>query len=77
MAISASSEGEFKLEVTYVVNNANWTPLYDVRVSQNKESSSVTLDYLAEVQQNTGEDWAGIKLTLSTAKPGLGTLPPN
>jgi uncharacterized protein (TIGR02231 family) len=76
VAISASSEGEFKLEVTYVVNNANWTPLYDVRVSQSKESNSVTLDYLAEVQQNTGEDWTGIKLTLSTAKPGLGTLPP-
>jgi uncharacterized protein (TIGR02231 family) len=76
VAISASSEGEFKLEVTYVVNNASWTPLYDVRVSQNKESSSVTLDYLSEVQQSTGEDWAGIKLTLSTAKPGLGNLPP-
>jgi uncharacterized protein (TIGR02231 family) len=76
VAIAASSEGAFNLEVTYIVNNANWTPLYDVRVSQNKDRSSVTLDYLAEVQQSTGEDWVGIKLTLSTAKPGLGTLPP-
>ncbi|MEA5571591.1 mucoidy inhibitor MuiA family protein [Calothrix sp. UHCC 0171] len=66
--------GEFELEVSYVVNYASWTPLYDVRV--NSSSSIVNLSYLAEVTQNTGEDWEDVLLTLSTAKPGLGTLPP-
>jgi uncharacterized protein (TIGR02231 family) len=28
------------------------------------------------VQQTTGEDWTGVALTLSTAKPSLGALPP-
>ena len=42
----------------------------------NTNSSIIHLGYLAEVTQNTGEDWDDVSLTLSTAKPGLGTLPP-
>lgn len=72
--IEVNGAGEFTLEVFYVVNYASWTPLYDVRVNSN--TSVVNLSYLAEVTQNTGEDWQDITLTLSTAKPGLGTLPP-
>ncbi|MCC8455989.1 DUF4139 domain-containing protein, partial [Streptomyces rochei] len=48
--------------------------LYDLRV--NTTNNQINLNYLAEVNQNTGEDWAGVALTLSTAKPGMGTLPP-
>jgi uncharacterized protein (TIGR02231 family) len=67
-------EPKFEFEVSYVVNYASWTPLYDLRV--NSISSTVNLSYLAEVTQNTGEDWQDVALTLSTAKPGLSTLPP-
>lgn len=45
-----------------------------MRVSSTNKS--LTLSYIAEVTQNTGEDWNNVALTLSTAKPGLGTLPP-
>ncbi|BAB72818.1 mucoidy inhibitor MuiA family protein [Anabaena sp. FACHB-709] len=72
--IEAMGEGEFDLEVSYVVNHASWTPLYDLRL--NSTNKTVNLSYLAEVNQNTGEDWLDVALTLSTAKPGLGTLPP-
>lgn len=72
--IEPSGAGEFTLEVSYLVNNASWTPLYDLEVSS--ESNSLNLTYLAEVQQNTGEDWLEIDLILSSAKPGLGSLPP-
>jgi uncharacterized protein (TIGR02231 family) len=72
--IEPSGAGEFELEVGYTVNNARWTPLYDLEV--NSDSNSLELSYLAEVRQNTGEDWQGVKLILSTAKPGLGSLPP-
>jgi uncharacterized protein (TIGR02231 family) len=34
------------------------------------------LSYLAEITQTTGEDWSNVSLILSTAKPGLGTIPP-
>ncbi|NQE37839.1 mucoidy inhibitor MuiA family protein [Microcoleus asticus] len=74
VAIEASGSGNFELEVSYVVMRARWTPLYDLRV--NTTNNQINLNYLAEVNQNTGEDWTGVALTLSTAKPGMGTLPP-
>ncbi|PSB25731.1 mucoidy inhibitor MuiA family protein [Stenomitos frigidus] len=72
--IAPSGAGEFELEVSYVCDRASWQPLYDVRV--NSTDHRVHLTYLADVKQTTGEDWSAIALTLSTAKPGLGTLPP-
>ncbi len=74
VAIELSGSGNFELEVSYIVMRAQWTPLYDLRV--NTANNQINLNYLAEVNQNTGEDWTGVALTLSTAKPGLGTLPP-
>ncbi len=74
VAVEVAGEGEFELEVSYIVNRASWTPLYDLRFSTT--SDIVHLSYLAEITQSSGEDWIGANLTLSTAKPGLGTLPP-
>jgi uncharacterized protein (TIGR02231 family) len=74
VAIEPSGSGNFELEISYVVTRACWTPLYDLRV--NTTNNQINLNYLAEVNQNTGEDWTGVALTLSTAKPGMGTLPP-
>ncbi|MBW4445552.1 MAG: mucoidy inhibitor MuiA family protein [Spirirestis rafaelensis WJT71-NPBG6] len=74
VAVEPAGAGEFELEVSYLVNNASWNPLYDLRVSN--ASNTVHLGYLGEIAQNTGEDWINVDITLSTAKPGLGTLPP-
>ncbi|MBD2440744.1 mucoidy inhibitor MuiA family protein [Nostoc sp. FACHB-110] len=74
VGVEVAGAGEFELEVSYIVNRASWMPLYDLRVDS--ASQTVHLSYLAEVTQNTGEDWQDVALTLSTAKPGLGTLPP-
>jgi uncharacterized protein (TIGR02231 family) len=73
VGIEPQGAGDFELELSYIVNRASWTPLYDLRVSNN---NTINLSYLAEVQQSSGEDWQNVALTLSTAKPGLGTLPP-
>ena len=72
--IDPSAAGEFELEVSYLVKKASWTPLYDLQV--NTSEKQLNLTYLAEIKQNTGEDWHNVPITLSTAKPGLGTLPP-
>jgi len=74
VAIEPSGSGNFELQLSYVVKRASWTPLYDLRV--NTTNNQINLHYLADVKQNTGEDWTGVALTLSTAKPGLGSLPP-
>ncbi|MGL5084066.1 MAG: mucoidy inhibitor MuiA family protein [Microcoleaceae cyanobacterium] len=65
---------EFELELSYSITQASWQPLYDLRVSPTGDRLHLT--YLAEITQTTGEDWQNASLTLSTAKPGLGTLPP-
>ena len=75
VGIESAGAGEFELEVSYVVNRASWKPLYDIRVDS--KTKSVNLGYLAQIVQNTGENWTNVNLTLSTAKPASGTLPPN
>jgi uncharacterized protein (TIGR02231 family) len=74
VAIEPAGTGEFQLELSYVVDRAHWTPLYDLRVQST--SKTIQLNYLAEIVQTTGEDWSNVSVILSTAKPGLGTLPP-
>ncbi|MBN3910724.1 MAG: mucoidy inhibitor MuiA family protein [Nostoc sp. NMS1] len=74
IGVEVAGEGKFELELSYLVNRASWTPLYDLRFDTTGDI--VHLGYLAEITQSSGEDWIGANLTLSTAKPGLGTLPP-
>jgi uncharacterized protein (TIGR02231 family) len=74
VAIEPAGAGDFQLELTYVVSRAQWTPLYDLRVQTTRQT--IQLNYLAEIVQTTGEDWSNVSLILSTAKPGLGNLPP-
>lgn len=69
-----AAAGSLDLEVIYRVNQAQWRPLYDLQF--NTETGVLGLSYLAEVEQTTGESWEAVDLTLSTAKPGLGSLPP-
>ncbi len=72
--IEPEGSGEFTLEVSYVVYQASWRPLYDCRTTP--EGDQLTLNYLADVQQHSGEDWHDTVLTLSTAKTAQGSLPP-
>ncbi len=74
VAVEPAGAGDFELELSYVVDRAYWMPLYDLRVQST--SQTIQLNYRAEIVQTTGEDWANVSLILSTAKPGLGTLPP-
>ena len=68
--------GEWELELSYVVRGAHWTPLYDARVSTQNGAEKFALSLNALVTQKSGENWENVALKLSTARPGLGTLPP-
>ncbi len=72
VVVEASAETDLELEVTYSVNGASWSPLYDVRLIEEK----VSVGYLANVQQTTGEDWPAVQLALSTARPAVSTTIP-
>ncbi|KAG8731521.1 hypothetical protein FRC10_001656 [Ceratobasidium sp. 414] len=80
VTVLAEVDGEAELLLTYVVSNASWTPLYDVRASIAKSpdaTSSIALHYRASITQTTGENWSDVALTLSTASPQLGSGVPN
>src|SRR4030095_5858559 len=59
-----------KPRLSYQLPDAGWRPLYDARLDS--EAGHVELAQLGEVQQRTGEDWSGVALTLSTARPAVG-----
>ena len=73
--VESAGEGEWNLELSYLVSGARWTPLYDARVSTG-ESAKFMLSLNALVVQKSGENWENVPLKLSTARPGLGSLPP-
>jgi len=56
-----------KLNLSYVVSNAGWTPFYDLR--SEATTGKLSLTYKAQVYQNTGLDWNEVKLNISTNNP--------
>jgi len=74
IAVSANAPSAVELEVNYIVSNAGWYPVYDLRAVNTK--SPVQLNYKANVFQRTGEEWNNVKLKLSTANPSLGGVKP-
>ncbi|MFZ6009359.1 MAG: DUF4139 domain-containing protein [Bacteroidota bacterium] len=74
ISLSADAATPVDLEVNYVVANAGWNAVYDLRAINTK--NPVQLNYKANVFQGTGEEWKNVKLKLSTANPNLGGLKP-
>jgi len=74
VSVSADAASTVELEVNYVVANAGWYPVYDLRAINTR--SPVQLNYKANVYQNTGEEWKNVKIKLSTANPSLSGLKP-
>ncbi|MDP7008683.1 MAG: mucoidy inhibitor MuiA family protein [Phycisphaerales bacterium] len=70
----ALSDGSVTVELTYLVQNASWEPLYAIRATENAES--ITIDYDANISQFSGEDWKDVNLILSTAQPQRSASPP-
>jgi uncharacterized protein (TIGR02231 family) len=59
--------GAVPLDITYLSNNASWTPFYDLRTES--VTAPINMMYKAQVIQNTGIDWKKVKLTLSSGVP--------
>jgi len=72
--VSNKAGKQAKIELSYLVNGANWNPQYNLRA--NPKKSEVLIEYNAVVNQTSGEDWEGIALSLSTAEPTMVSAPP-
>ncbi len=62
------------LSLKYFIANAAWMPLYDIQSTSG--SSKIQLIYRAQVYQNSGLNWKGIALVLSTSNPTVGNTKP-
>jgi len=72
--LNAALAGENEFTISYITQNAYWTPYYDLKVESVK--SPIKLVYKAKISQTTGIDWKKVKLSLSTSTPSqYGTAP--
>ncbi|MBN2663397.1 MAG: mucoidy inhibitor MuiA family protein [Bacteroidales bacterium] len=62
------------IELKYLVNNAGWSPVYDIKAISTDEP--ITLIYRAKVFNNTAIDWSNIDITLSTNDANLDNAKP-
>jgi uncharacterized protein (TIGR02231 family) len=74
LTIHLSADRAGAVRLSYQLNSAGWRPAY--RAELDSTSSTVQIDRMAQVSQKTGEDWRGVKLSLSTAQPQQSTFAP-
>lgn len=67
LSVSADQATQIILDITYLSRSAGWSPIYDIRCAG--ISGPLDLVYKANVYQNTGYDWKGINLVISTGNP--------
>lgn len=72
--VEASAPAAAKLTVQYQIANASWKPTYEARL--NTRNKTVEIMQYGTISQHTGEEWRNIDLTFSTARPIIGTVPP-
>ena len=65
--LQVTFEGAGVLSVTTYTDAASWAPAYDLRLA--RAEGRLVLDRYVSVSQASGEDWRGVDLTLSTARP--------
>ncbi|UGQ15426.1 DUF4139 domain-containing protein [Yinghuangia sp. ASG 101] len=75
VVIEAERAGPVELRIVHVVPCALWRPAY--RATLAPDGASLTLESDAVVWQRTGEDWTGVRLSMSTARPTLAARPPS
>ncbi len=74
LQLNCAVDGKYDFNLSYVTQNAYWTPFYDLRADNIK--SPLKLIYRAKIYQTTGIDWKQVKLSLSTSTPTqTGTAP--
>lgn len=76
--VVAASPLDADFVIRYQVPSANWVPLYDARLQTGSKTAAAKLDLArrAAITQRSGENWDGVTLQLSTARPSEGSSAP-
>ncbi len=74
LRVALEKPAQVRLQLSYTLYDASWRPAYDARLRDGEEQIEMT--YQGIVRQSSGEDWTDVDLTLSTARPNLGSSVP-
>lgn len=76
--VSATATTDAELVVRYQIASASWTPFYDARLATGAKGQVAKMQLVrrASIQQQSGESWDNIALTLSTTRPAATTAAP-
>jgi TonB-dependent SusC/RagA subfamily outer membrane receptor len=67
LQLNCAIAGKYDFNISYVTQNAYWTPFYDLRAAS--ILAPLKIVYRAKIFQTTGIDWKQVKLSLSTSTP--------
>lgn len=70
LSVSIAVPGDMTFTLQYMVYGPHWYPVYDLRVDS--AAKQLSINYMAMVQQSTGENWDDVELQLSTAQAHIG-----
>lgn len=62
LKLTSPTAGNVKINLNYIANNVSWRPYYEVKGENVSQPLNVT--FKAIVNQDTGLDWKGVKLSL-------------
>lgn len=74
VTLAVAKGGSFELELTYAIGGASWRPSHEARLAANGKDLNWRAYGL--ISQKTGEDWEGVAIKLSTARPSQGGSAP-
>lgn len=72
--VVVACRGPVSVELSYVVPQARWSPVYEARADE--AGGSVKVSLLAEAKQWTGFAWEGVQVTLATVPAARDARPP-
>jgi uncharacterized protein (TIGR02231 family) len=77
VSLDADEATRGRLSLTYHVAYAGWQPAYDARLdTSGGAKASLQLTRRATITQQTGEDWSGVSLSVSTVRARGGAQAP-
>eukprot|EP00727_Mastigamoeba_balamuthi_P006791 m51a1_g2732 putative serine threonine protein kinase 15 (992) ;mRNA; r:886757-893914 len=72
ITLAVYAPGTVRAKVTYRVPDVSWSPSYDIQLFSTKDS--LELHYYGVIQQQTGDDWVAVSLSLNTQDPAPHSL---
>lgn len=75
VTLNSATQTAGTLTLKYLVSDTGWIPYYDLRTQD--INSPISIEYKANIYNNSGIDWNNINLTLSTSNPQLTSQKPS